>query len=216
MQKNHKKIAIVDYGCGNILSLSRAIEKLGYNSELTKEQTKILNSDLLILPGVGAFENAMKLLKSNNLIHTLNEYVKIKKKPLLGICLGMQMLLSKSYEMGEHDGLDFISGEVISIKSKSKKRDIKIPHISWNEILINNKDSDEILRKELIKKNFYFIHSFMSLTKEKKNTIAHCKYFDVEVPAIIRNGNVAGCQFHPEKSGRNGLNLLKNIIETLK
>ena len=96
MQKNHKKIAIVDYGCGNILSLSRAIEKLGYNSELTKEQTKILNSDLLILPGVGAFENAMKLLKSNNLIHTLNEYVKIKKKPLLGICLGMQMLLSKS------------------------------------------------------------------------------------------------------------------------
>ena len=210
-----KRIIIVDYGVGNILSISRAIQEVGYKSEFTKEKSKILNSDLLILPGVGAFANAMKLLKDNNLIETLNEYVKIKKKPLLGICLGMQMLLSKSFEKGEHKGLDFIPGEVIEIKSKSKKKDIKIPHIRWNEILINNELNNNLLSKELIKKSFYFIHSFMSLTKEKEHTTAYCKYYDVDIPAIIRNDNVAGFQFHPEKSGKNGLKLLKNTIDTL-
>ena len=210
-----KRIIIVDYGVGNILSISRAIQEVGYKSEFTKEKSKILNSDLLILPGVGAFANAMKLLKDNNLIETLNEYVKIKKKPLLGICLGMQMLLSKSFEKGEHKGLDFIPGEVIEIKSKSKKKDIKIPHIRWNEILINNELNNNLLSKELIKKSFYFIHSFMSLTKEKEHTTAYCKYYDVDIPAIIRNDNVAGFQFHPEKSGKNRLKLLKNTIDTL-
>ena len=207
-----KKITVVNYGCGNILSLSRAIEEVGYKSELTNEQSRILKSDFLVLPGVGAFENAMELLKKNNLINSLEEYVKMKKKPLLGICLGMQMLLTKSYEMGEHDGLNFIKGEVVDIKTKSKKKDIKSPHISWNELYVNNEDSKKILPRELIKKNYYFVHSFMSLTKEKKNTIAYCKYYDVEIPAIIKHENVIGCQFHPEKSGENGLKLIKNIF----
>ena len=210
-----KKIAIVNYGCGNILSLSRAIEEIGYKSELTKEQSNILKSDLLILPGVGAFGNAMELLKKNNLINTLNEYVKIKQKPLLGICLGMQLLLSKSHEMGEHDGLNFIEGEAVDIKIKSKRKDIKSPHISWNEILVNSQDHQKIVPEELIKKSFYFIHSFMTLTEEKKHTIAFCKYFDLEIPAVIKNNNIVGCQFHPEKSGKNGLKLLKNIVSIL-
>ena len=125
------------------------------------------------------------------------------------------MLLSKSFEKGEHKGLDFIPGEVIEIKSKSKKKDIKIPHIRWNEILINNELNNNLLSKELIKKSFYFIHSFMSLTKEKEHTTAYCKYYDVDIPAIIRNDNVAGFQFHPEKSGKNGLKFLENTIDTL-
>lgn len=208
-----KKITIVDYGVGNILSISRAIEEIGYNTELTDDHNKILKSDLLILPGVGAFENAMKLLKENNLIETLNEFVKLKKKPLIGICLGMQMLLTKSYEMGEHEGLDFIQGEVIQIKNSSDKKKVKIPHINWTEIFVKNELTSNILPKDLINRSFYFIHSFMSSTKNKNHTLAYAKYFDVEIPAIIKNENVVGFQFHPEKSGKNGLKLLKNTFK---
>ena len=113
-----KKISIVDYGCGNILSLKRGIEQIGFSSEITKEKKKILNSDFLILPGVGAFQNAMSLLKNYDLIDTLKEYVQYKKKPIFGICLGMQVFLTKSYEMGEHNGLNFIEGEVVELKKK--------------------------------------------------------------------------------------------------
>ena len=210
-----KKITIVDYGVGNILSISRAIEEVGFNTELTRDHNKILTSDFLILPGVGAFENAMKLLKENNLVETLNEFVKQKKKPLIGICLGMQMLLTKSFEMGEHKGLDFIPGKVIEIKNFSNKKKIKVPHISWNEIFAKNKLNSNILPKDLINRSFYFIHSFMSLTSNKNDVIAYAKYFDVEIPAIIRRENVIGFQFHPEKSGKNGLNLLKNALKIL-
>ena len=133
-----KKITIVDYGVGNILSISRAVEEVGFNTELTNNHNKILGSDLLILPGVGAFENAMELLKKNGLVETLNEFVKLKKKPLIGICLGMQMLLTKSFEMGEHKGLDFIPGEVIKIDNMSDKNKVKIPHINWTEIFIKS------------------------------------------------------------------------------
>ena len=209
-----KKIAIIDYGVGNILSLSRAIEEIGFKAELTKNKKAILDSELLILPGVGAFDNAMKLLRKNNLIETLNEFVKIKKKPLIGICLGMQMLLTKSYEMGEHLGFNFIPGEVVQIKNLGKK-EIKIPHISWSEILIKNDFSNNILPKDLINRSFYFIHSFISVTKNKNHTVAYAKYLDIEIPAIIRNENVIGFQFHPEKSGNNGLKLLKNTLKII-
>ena len=138
-----KKVTIVDYGCGNILSLRRGIQEIGYSSEITNDNKKILNSDFLILPGVGAFENAMNLLNQNNLIDTLKEYVQHKKKTIFGICLGMQIFLTKSYEMGEHKGLNFIEGEVIEIKKKSKINNLKIPHISWNEISLNEKAKDK-------------------------------------------------------------------------
>ena len=121
-----KKITIVDYGVGNILSLSRAIREIGYETLLSKEKKTILSSDILILPGVGAFQNAMKLLRENHLEETLDEYVKIKNKPLIGICLGMQMLLSKSNEMGEYNGLNYIPGEVVELKKLSKKN--TFPH----------------------------------------------------------------------------------------
>ncbi len=114
------KINIVDYECGNILSIQRALEKIGFSCGVTKNKEEILSSDFLVLPGVGAFKHAMSLLKKFDLINILEEYVLVKKKPILGICLGMQILFSKSYEMGEHNGLNFVSGEVIEIKKKVK------------------------------------------------------------------------------------------------
>ena len=208
-----KKITIVDYGCGNILSLRRGIQEIGYSSEITNDNKKILNSDFLILPGVGAFENAMNLLNQNNLIDTLKEYVQHKKKTIFGICLGMQILLTKSYEMGEHKGLNFIEGEVIEIKKKSKINNLKIPHISWNEISLNEKAKDKKkINKEILNKNYYFVHSYLALTKKEEDTLAYCEYFDVKVPAVLNHENIIGCQFHPEKSGKSGLKFLKNVI----
>tara|TARA_Y100001970_G_scaffold58208_1_gene73795 strand:- start:3843 stop:4481 length:639 start_codon:yes stop_codon:yes gene_type:complete len=210
-----KKITIVNYGCGNILSLQRGIQEIGYSSEITNDAKKILNSDLLILPGVGAFSNAMSLLKKNNLIDTLNEYVKHKKKKIFGICLGMQIFLTKSYEMGEFKGLNFIEGEVVQLRKYTKLNNIKVPHISWNEIFINQKiNNQKKMNEEIFNKNYYFVHSYLALTKKKENTLAYCNYFDVKVPAILINENIIGCQFHPEKSGKSGLDFLKNLIKT--
>ena len=208
-----KKITIIDYGCGNILSLRRGLKEVGFSSEITNDNKKILGSDFLILPGVGAFENAMNLLNKNNLVDTLKEYVLHKKKTILGICLGMQIFLTKSYEMGEHKGLNFIEGEVKKINHDNKIKNLKVPHISWNEIFLNeNAQEIKKLNKNILNKSYYFVHSYLAITKKKNDTLAYCQYFDIKIPAIINYENILGCQFHPEKSGKNGLQFLKNII----
>ena len=208
-----KKISIIDYGCGNLLSIKRALEKIGHKSEITNKKENILASDFLILPGVGAFENAMKLLKKNDLIEVLKEFVTNKKKRLLGICLGMQILLTKSYEMGNHKGVNFIKGEVVQIKKRTKNKMIKIPHISWNKIFSNeNSNKNEKLNFKYLDLKYYFVHSFLAETKDSKYTLAYCRYHDVLVPSIVRYENILGCQFHPEKSGQSGLNFLKDVI----
>ena len=210
---NHK-ITIVDYGCGNILNLVRAIKFLGYEVEITYVDKKIINSSHLILPGVGAFGNAMKQLEKYNLHNVILEYAKLNK-PLLGICLGMQILFTKSYEFGDHQGLGLIEGEVVKISNK-KNKEIKIPHIGWNELYPNNDKKEwknKILNNSLIGKNFYFIHSFVCLTKNPNSTIAVCNYSGISIPAMVSVGNIFGCQFHPEKSADNGLAILKNFCE---
>ena len=210
-----KKITIIDYGCGNILNLSRAIEFVGYEAEITRDKKKIVSSSNVILPGVGAFGNAIQKLEEYNLRETILEYAQLNKGPLLGICLGMQILLTVSYEFGVHKGLGLIDGEVIKIPNKKIKK-IKIPHIGWNEIYpINDKKEwdNKILNNTLIGKSFYFVHSFVGLTKNPKSTIAVCDYLGISIPAIISSDNIIGCQFHPEKSGKNGLSILKNFCE---
>jgi glutamine amidotransferase len=209
-----KKITIIDYGCGNILSLRRGIQEVGYTSEITNDRKKIINSDFIILPGVGAFQNAMNLLDKNNLVDTLREYVLHKKKKILGICLGMQVFLTKSYEMGEHKGLNFIEGEVVEMKKFTKLNNLKVPHISWNEIFINeNAKNKEKINQEILNKDYYFVHSYLAITKKKEDTLAYSSYFDLNVPAILNYENILGCQFHPEKSGKNGLHFLKKVLE---
>ncbi len=209
-----KKITIIDYGCGNILNLSRAIKFIGYEVEITHDKNKIINSSYVILPGVGAFGNAMKQIEKYNLHNTILEYAK-SNKPLLGICLGMQILLTVSYEFGVHKGLGLIEGKVIKI-SNEKNKEIKIPHMGWNEIYPNNNKKEwknKILKSSSIGKSFYFVHSFVCITKDYDSTIAVCNYSDISIPAVIATGNVFGCQFHPEKSADNGLDVLKNFFE---
>ena len=209
-----KKITIIDYGCGNILNLARAIKFIGYEVDITHDKNKIINSSYVILPGVGAFGNAMKQIEKYNLHNTILEYAK-SNKPLLGICLGMQILLTVSYEFGIHKGLGLIEGEVIKISNK-KNKEIKIPHVGWNEIYpIHDKKEwkNKILKNSSIGKSFYFVHSFVCITKDYDSTIAVCNYSDISIPAVVATGNVFGCQFHPEKSADNGLAVLKNFCE---
>ena len=209
-----KKITIIDYGCGNILNLIRAIHFLGYEVETTHNEKKILNSSHVILPGVGAFGNAVKQLENYNLLNAILKYAKLNK-PLLGICLGMQILLSESHEFGTHKGLGLIEGQVIKISNK-KNKEIKIPHTGWNEIYPSNDNKEwknKILSNSLIGKNFYFVHSFVCKTKNPSSTIAICNYSGIAIPAIVSFNNIFGCQFHPEKSADNGLAVLKNFCE---
>jgi len=211
-----KTISILDYGCGNLLSIKRAIEEVGYNSKIISEKGEIEKANFIILPGVGAFENAMNLLKQKNYIEPLKQYVLKEKKPILGICLGMQLFLTKSFEMGEHDGLDFISGEVISLNKLSKNKEIKVPQINWNKIKFVKESKTINIQKNLLNKSFYFIHSYMAKLTDQKNLLGYCNYYDLSIPAVIQSENILGCQFHPEKSGKNGLTIFKNILSELK
>jgi glutamine amidotransferase len=211
-----KTISILNYGCGNLLSIKRAIEEVGYNSKIISEKEEIEKANFIILPGVGAFENAMNLLKQKNYIEPLKQYVLKEKKPILGICLGMQLFLTKSFEMGEHDGLDFISGEVISLNKLSKNKEIKVPQINWNKIKFAKESKTINIQKNLLNKSFYFIHSYMAKLTDQKNLLGYCNYYDLSIPAVIQSENILGCQFHPEKSGKNGLTIFKNILSELK
>jgi glutamine amidotransferase len=209
-----KNIIVIDYGCSNILSLVRAIKFLGYTAEITKERKKILSASHVILPGVGAFGSAMQQLKKLNLEEAIIEYAN-SSKPLFGICLGMQILFTKSCEFGSHKGLDLIKGKVVKISNNANKH-IKIPHIGWNEIYPNNNEKEwkhKILKNLSIEKNFYFVHSYICLTKQPDITIAVCDYLNHSIPAFVASKNIFGCQFHPEKSGENGINILKNFCE---
>jgi len=211
-----KKIRIIDYGCGNLLSLVRAIEFIGYEGEITSDSKKILNSTHVILPGVGSFGNAMQKLEEYNLVPTILEYAK-SNKPLLGICLGMQVLFTLGNEFGTYTGLDLIKGDVIKMES-SKNSKIRIPHIGWNEIYPTNKKKgweSKILNQNLAGKSFYFVHSYIGLAKNPNETIATCNYEGITIPSVVASKNIFGCQFHPEKSGKNGLLVLKNFCDIL-
>jgi glutamine amidotransferase len=206
-----KNIIIIDYNCGNILSIKRALNKMNLNSKLSRDMTEISNATHLILPGVGAFGSAMSLLTKYKLIEPIKKHVK-KNKPLLGICLGMQLLLTKSFEFGEFDGLNFIEGTVEKITDQTKKK-IKTPHIGWSEIYF---EKEKKIFEKFDKKIFYFIHSYIAITKNKENTIAYTEFEDLKLPAIIKNKNIYGFQFHPEKSHTTGLELIKDFFEKIK
>lgn len=209
-----RKISVLNYGCGNLLSIERSIKQVGYDAKIIENKEEIEKAEFLVLPGVGAFNNAMDLLKKKNLIEIIKDYTLVRKKPILGICLGMQLFFSKSKEMGDHEGLNFISGEVVAMTSLSKLGDIKSPQINWNELKVQN-DLGRIINRELNNRSFYFVHSYMANLKDNNNLIAYCNYYDLRVPAIVQSDNVFGCQFHPEKSGKNGLKLLENILKNL-
>ena len=206
-----KKITIVDYGAGNILSLKRALEYLSLYVEVVLNPKSIDNANYLILPGDGAFGYAVKKLKDVKLYEPIINHIN-QKKPFLGICLGMQLLMTESNEFGRHKGFNIIEGKIKKIKIS---KNIKIPSIGWSEILINAKRNNLgfINFDEFNKKSFYFVHSFKADLKNNEDLIGYYYHGKNKIPAIIGKENVIGTQFHPEKSGKVGLNLIKKFIK---
>jgi glutamine amidotransferase len=202
-----KKIVIIDHGLGNILSLKRAIEVLGYNVSLTSDRSEILNSSHIFLPGVGQFTKAIEIIKKKNLFNFLRT---LKKKNILGICLGMQLLFSYSDEEQGSEGLSFFKEKIIKIQiPENDKKDNKVPNIGWRKIYTIDKDN---ILKNIKNFNFYFIHSYMA-QYNNDNCLAFITYSNIKIPAVVRIDNIYGCQFHPEKSSTSGLQFIKNFIE---
>ena len=208
-------IAVIDYGVGNLFSLLSSLNYVGLNTKLTNDIEEIKNAKGIILPGVGAFRDAIGNLEKYGLKETLISEAK-KGKPFLGICLGMQMLFEKSYEYGEYEGLGLINGTVEEIKKYiPENSDLKIPHMGWNSLIINERFKDDKILKDVDNNEYvYYVHSYFAKT-DTKNIVTYSEY-GTKIPGIVKNENVYGMQFHPEKSGDIGLKLLKNWGELIK
>ncbi len=204
-------IAIIDYGVGNLFSLTASLDYLGAETKVTGKKEDIQKADRIILPGVGAFEDAIDKLEATGLVDTIKREAE-KGKPLLGICLGMQLLFDESHEYGLHKGLGLVKGVVASIDDDLKTKDIydlKVPHIGWNALSFSQ---EEPLFKYIDQGDYvYYVHSFYGKQCED-STIAYSMY-GIKITGAVRNGNVYGTQFHPEKSGKVGLNILKAFME---
>lgn len=204
-------IAVIDYGVGNLFSLTASLKYLGAETVVTNRCEDIEKADRIILPGVGAFEDAAAKLRATGLVDTIMKET-AAGKPLLGICLGMQLLFEESHEYGVHKGLGLIKGTVASIDEDLKKQgitDLKVPHIGWNALDFKE---DEPLFKYIKQGDcVYYVHSFYGRDCEE-STIATSMY-GIKITGAVRNGSVYGTQFHPEKSGDVGLNILRAFME---
>lgn len=197
-------IGIVDYGLGNLSSIKNALNKLGFENKIVKTSEEIRNMDAIILPGVGAYRDAVKAIKEKNLEESIIEYAK-SKKPILGICLGMQLLFEKSFEDGEYEGLKLLKGNVVKFKV-----DRKIPHMGWNDLVFQRENN---LLKYISEGDYvYFVHSYY--VDSMDDVIAYANY-EVKVPAIVGKDNIYGTQFHPEKSGDIGIKILRAFGELI-
>jgi glutamine amidotransferase len=198
---------IINYGLGNLGSLNRIILNLGFNVKIINTPNEILNCDKIILPGVGSFNSAMKLLKEGSWVEPLSEHALVKKRNFFGICLGMQLLSSSSSENGKTLGLNFIEGEVVNLKELNCRE--KIPHIGWNSV--NFKSNSKIIKGIENLTDFYFVHSYAFKPKDKTLVVANTKY-EIEFCSIINKENIFGTQFHPEKSSKSGRKILENFL----
>jgi glutamine amidotransferase len=210
-----QKITIIDYGVSNLLNVVRAFEYCGASVELAERPEQINAADRLVLPGVGAFADGMAELGARGLIDPIRKYA-ATGRPFLGICLGMQMLLDESEEFGNHAGLGLIPGRVIGIPAQGTNgRPHKIPHIGWNELRMPQQRADwsgTVLGGLSPNVSVYFVHSFMAAPASDNDRLADCDYDGVRISAAVQSGNVYGCQFHPEKSGETGLNIVRSFI----
>jgi glutamine amidotransferase len=213
------EVTVVDYGMGNLFSVSRAVEQCGGTVILADKPEMIDQAARVILPGVGAFADGMSELHKRRLVEPLRK-IAVDGRPLLGICLGMQMLLDTGKEFGEHAGLGLISGVVEPIPSTGTDgQPHKIPHIGWNALIrppACTSWADTILANIPENSPVYFVHSFTPMPAREEHRLADCRYDGRRVSAVIRSGNVYGCQFHPEKSGTVGLRILMNFLALKK
>lgn len=199
------KIGIIDYGCGNLFSLKSSFKRLGISADIVGSANELYKCDRAVLPGVGAFGDAAARLNAGGLAAAVKELS--KGMPLLGICLGMQLLFDKSYEYGEHDGLGLIHGKVQPLSNIAKG--LKIPHIGWNSLNIKRKS--KLLEYVNDGDYVYFVHSYYCA--ECEDSIIATTDYGGEVTAVVENGHVFGTQFHPEKSGNTGLEILRAFTE---
>jgi len=208
------KVTIIDYGVGNLLNVVRAFEHCGADVTIAESMNQVANAEHLVLPGVGAFSNGMKELEARGLIDPLMRHV-VSGKPLLGICLGMQMLLDESEEFGSWPGLGLIHGKVVEIPDTGTDgQPHKIPHIGWNELLKPKarKWEGSVLGSVNDKSTVYFVHSYMAVPESEEHYLAGCDYDGRRICAAVQRDNVVGCQFHPEKSGEVGLNIISEFL----
>ncbi|MFC1883620.1 imidazole glycerol phosphate synthase subunit HisH [Thermodesulfobacteriota bacterium] len=200
-------IAIVNYGLGNLRSVAGAIERLGFEGVITNDPDELLRADKLILPGVGAFGDGMKNIRDLDLIKTLNHLALEERKPILGICLGFQLMAEESFEFGEYKGLNWINAKVEKIKTEGK---LRLPHVGWNDFfqcrpsLLFEGVPEEAL--------FYYVHSYAVNCQDHDVVAGECEY-GVRFTAAVEQDNIFGTQFHPEKSQKWGLKVISNFLE---
>lgn len=208
------KVVIVDYGVGNLLSVQRAVEECGAEAITSSEPDLIAQADRVILLGVGAFAKGMQALESLGLVEVIKA-IAADGIPLLGICLGMQLLLDESEEHGMTKGLGIIPGRVVPVPAFGiDGASVKIPHIAWNSMVLAEEAATwngTILQNSTPGDAVYFVHSFMALPENPSMRIADCLYGGNRISAVLGNRNVVGCQFHPEKSGENGIKILEKF-----
>lgn len=201
-------IAIVDYGMGNLYSVKNMLKYLGYESIVTGKITEIEAADKLILPGVGNFGKAMSVIKESGLHEILDRKVLEENTPILGICLGMQLLLEYSEE-GDCEGLGWIAGDVRRFELSGQEW--KVPHMGWD--YINRQKESSVLSSPALDERFYFVHSYYATCKDRSHAAATTEY-GITFDSVIQKGNIVGTQFHPEKSHKFGMNILKNFVES--
>lgn len=207
MKTNKLRIGIIDLKINNIFSIFKATQAANFKCKIIDKKENYKKYDLIILPGVGSFKEAMKKIKKEDIDKKIYEFIDNNSKKLLGICLGMQLLFENSTEFGNTKGLNLLSGTV----EKFEKKEVKIiPHMNWNKIYFKNLYNKSILRT-FNKKDFYFVHSYYCKIKIKSNLLTYTKYGNQKFCSSVRHENILGTQFHPEKSGKVGINFLRKI-----
>lgn len=202
-----KRVAIIDYGMGNVDSVFRAVEECGGNPVVTCTAAEINDADCLILPGVGAFGDGINNIRQRRLDEMMAERVLGQGIPLLGICLGMQLLAGKGYEFGENSGLGWINGEVVRLQADNLQT--RIPHVGWNEVHIEK--SSPLLQGIESGRDFYFVHSYHFVCVSSENILATTPYC-CGFTSVVGHNNIFGVQFHPEKSQKVGFQVLRNFL----
>ena len=209
-------VTIVDYDCGNLFSVSRSLEHCGAEIELTDSPTRIKEAKRLVLPGVGAFGDAIVELRRRELIEPLREFA-ASGRPFLGICVGLQLMFDVSEEFGEHAGLGLIPGRVSPIpRTGANGQPHKTPHIGWSELVLPSGDTSwqgTILDGVEGPVYCYFVHTYTAMPDKESHRLADCRYNGRRIAAAVRRGNLWGCQFHPEKSAATGLHMLRNFLD---
>lgn len=204
------RVVIVDYGLGNLLSVARAVRAAGGEPDISSDPADVVGAPRVLLPGVGAFGDGMKGLRERGLVEPLRAYAN-SGRPLLGICLGMQLLMDRSTEFGDHAGLGLVPGTVERLPGGTDG--LKLPHVGWSALKPASPWPGTPLDTTPAGAEFYFVHSYAAVPAESKDRLADCGYGAGSFCAALRRGNVVGCQFHPEKSGPAGLDILKRFLE---